>query len=112
LTENEKAKINEQIRRVDAKVNLKKMLQDNEEFKIRQKEESMKEREQDIKFMDEYTRILDKQEQDRIEYFKKCENRQMEAMSRMAETVIKQQDLKAKEDEEKMRNYQMEKERK
>jgi hypothetical protein len=36
----------------------------------------------------------------------------MEAMSRMAETVIKQQDLKAKEDEEKMRNYQMEKERK
>jgi hypothetical protein len=111
LNENEQEKINEQNRRIEAKESLKKMLQDNEKFKIKQKEEATKEREQDIRFMEEYTRILEKQEQDRIEYFKKCDNRQKEAMSRMAETVVKQKDLKAKEDEEKMRNYQMEKEK-
>jgi len=112
LNENEQQKINEQNKRIEAKEGLKKMLQDNEEFKIKQKEDSLKEREQDIRFMEEYTRILEKKEQDRIEYFKKCDNRQKEAMSRMAETVVKQKDLKAKEDEEKMKKYQIEKEKK
>jgi hypothetical protein len=88
------------------------MLKENDEFKKRQQEELRKEREQDIKFMDEYTKILEKQEQDRVEYFKKCENRQMEFMNRMAETVVKQQDDKFREEEEKRRKHQMDKDRK
>ncbi len=87
------------------------MLKENDEFKKRQQEELQREREQDIKFMDEYTRILDKQEHDRADYFKKCESRQLECMNRMAETVVKQQDNKFREEEEKLRTYQMEKDR-
>jgi hypothetical protein len=87
------------------------MLRENEEFKRRQQEEQMKERSEDIKSMEEYTKLLDKQEQDRADYFKKCESRQLEAMSKMAETVIKKQDEKAKADEMKMLKYQEEKEK-
>ena len=88
------------------------MLQDNEEFKQRQLEEARKERVQDIKFMDDYTKILEKQEKDRADYFKNCEDRQKDAMNRMVENVIKQQDLKAKQDEENMIRYQKEKDQK
>ncbi len=88
------------------------MLKDNKEFKIRQQEENRKEKEQDIKFMEEYTRIIEKQEQDRADYFKKCENRQKETKKKMADTVIKEKDMKMKEDEDKMIRYQMEKDRK
>lgn len=111
LNENEKEKQKEIERKIEAKQELRRMLDDNEELKRRQMEENRKEREQDIKFMEEYTKILDKQEQDRADYFKKCENRQKEAMSRMAETVIKEKDMKAKADEEKMTQYQKEKDR-
>lgn len=94
-----------------AKISLKQMLKENEEFKKRQLDEQKKERDQDIRFMEEYTRILNKQEQDRVEYFKKCESKQMEFMSRMAETVVKEQDDKYREEEEKRQRHQMEKDK-
>src|SRR4051812_45160910 len=87
------------------------MLDENEEFKRRQQELLHRERLDDIDAMKEYTRILDKQEQDRADYFKKCENRQKDAMNRMANTVIKEQDAKLKEDEEKCKRWQEDKER-
>jgi hypothetical protein len=112
LQENEKQKQIDHNKKIEAKNNLIRMLEENEEYKKRQQENLKKEREQEIKFMEDYTRILEKQEQDRADYFKKCENRQKEAMTRMADTIIKEQDLKAKNDEEKMIKYQMEKEKK
>jgi len=88
------------------------MLNDNEKLKIKRGEEAKIEREQDIKFMDDYTKILDKQEKDRADYFKKCESRQMDFMNRMVETVVKERNIKEKEDEEKMLKYQSEKDKK
>jgi hypothetical protein len=54
--------------------------------------------------------MLEKQEQDRINEFKARENRAQEFMNRMADTVIKSMDDKAKTEEEKIKRYEMEKE--
>jgi hypothetical protein len=54
--------------------------------------------------------MLEKQEQDRINEFKAREQRAQEFMNRMADTVIKSMDDKQREEEEKIRRYEMEKE--
>ena len=56
--------------------------------------EKEKERQEDIKAQQEYTRMLEKQEQDRINEFKAREQRAQEFMNRMADTVIKSMDDK------------------
>jgi hypothetical protein len=55
--------------------------------------------------MEDYTRILDKQEQDRVDYFKSIEERQKKHMSRMVENVIKKQDEELQEEERKIKKY-------
>lgn len=107
----EREKEEEIRKKLDAKNNLKIILQENEANKKRQVEDLRREREEDIRSMEQYTRILDKQEQDRANYFKNCENRQNEHMSRMANTVIKQHDERMKQEEEKNKQYQEEKNR-
>jgi len=84
-------------------------LEENEEFKRRQIEKELKEREQDKKFMEDYAKILDKQEKDREDYFKKCTDKQKGFMDRMANTVIKEQELNMQEEENKIKKYQDEK---
>ena len=54
--------------------------------------------------------MLEKQEQDRLNEIKAREQRAQEFMNRMADTVIKNMDEKAREEEEKIRRYEMEKE--
>ena len=54
--------------------------------------------------------MLDKQEQDRLNEFKAREHRAQEFMNKMADTVIKNMDNKAREEEEKIKRYEMEKE--
>lgn len=98
--------------KIQAKKNLQEMLRENDELKAKQKHEAIKERESDIKYMNDYTKLLDKHEKEREDYFKRCASRQNEFMKRMAETVIKEQDEKAKEDERKMLKYQEEKNKK
>jgi hypothetical protein len=84
-------------------------LEENEEFKKRQIEKDLKERELDKKYMEDYSKILDKQEREREEYFKKCNNKQKLFMDRMANTVIKEQEYNLKEEENKIKKYQDEK---
>jgi hypothetical protein len=96
-------------KQAEAKQNLQRMLKDNEEFKKRQTESLRKEKENDIKAMEEYSKILEKQEQDRIGYFKKCGSKQLAAMNRMAENVIKKENERAKELEGNIMKYQIEK---
>jgi uncharacterized protein YwgA len=81
-------------------------------LKQRQKDENEKERQHDIKLMEEYTRVLDKQEQDRADYFKSIENRQKKHMSNMVENVLKKQDQELQDEERKIRKYVDEKNRK
>lgn len=54
--------------------------------------------------------MLEKQEQDRLNEFKARENRAQEFMNRMADTVIKTMDDKQRDEEDKIRRYEMEKE--
>lgn len=109
---NEIEKKKEREKQSEAKKNLQRMLKDNEEFKRKQSESQKKEKEEDIKAMEEYSKILEKQEQDRIAYFKKCETRQLAAINRMAENVVKKENEKVKVLEENVKIYQIEKDKK
>jgi len=107
----EKEKEIEIGKKILAKENLKKTLEENEEFKKQQIVKSIKEREEDKKAMEEYSKMLEKQECERAQYFKKCEDKQKAFMNRMKDTVIKDQENELKEEELKIKKYQEEKER-
>jgi hypothetical protein len=86
------------------------MLVENEKHKVKALAEREKERLQDVKSQEEYARMLDKQEQDRLNEIKAREQRAQDFMNRMADTVIKSMDNRAKEEEEKIKRYELEKE--
>ena len=67
------------------------------------------ERIQDIKLMEEYSRILDKKEADRVAYFKSIEERTADILDRLEETVVKEN--REKERKKIMLNYKLNKER-
>ena len=79
---------------------------DNIEFKKYQLEMKRKEKESDIAAQEEYSRILDKQEKARADYFKNCASRQSEFMSKMAENVVKVNDDKLAKLDADIINYQ------
>ena len=99
-----------QEKRRQEKEYLQKMLTENERQKGIAAKEKEKERLEDVKAQQEYSRMLEKQEQDRINEFKARENRAQEFMNRMADTVIKDMDDRQKDEEDKIRRYEMEKE--
>ena len=99
----------EKEKKLKAKEELVRTLEENEDFKRRQLEKNMMEREQDKIFMENYSKILDKQEKDREDYFKKCTDKQQGNTDRMANTVIKDQEINLKEEENKIKKYQAEK---
>jgi len=77
---------------------------------VKTTQERERERQEDIKAQQEYARMLEKQEQDRINEFKARERRAQEFMNKMADTVIKDMDDRQREEEEKIKRYEMEKE--
>ena len=89
---------------------LQKMLTENDRQKAKTAVEKEKERLEDVRAQQEYARMLEKQELDRINEFKAREQRAQEFMNRMADTVIKTMDDKQREEEDKIRRYEMEKE--
>ena len=54
--------------------------------------------------------MLDKQERDRVEEKKARERRAQDFMNRMADTVIKKMDARNRQEEDKIRRYELEKE--
>ena len=64
------------------------MLVENEANKRRQKEEEERQRLEDLKAQDEYSRMLDKQENDRRNEMKQREARAQEFMNKMADSVL------------------------
>lgn len=86
------------------------MLAENDRQKVIALKDKEKQRVEDVRAQEEYTRMLDKQEQDRLNEFKAREQRAQEFMNKMADTVIKKMDDKAREEEDKIRRYEMEKE--
>ena len=86
------------------------MLQENKLSKQRELEAIERERLEDIKAQELHAAILEKQEQDRQREIKAREERQQMFMNRMADTVIKEMDNRAHEEEMKIRKWEMERE--
>ena len=89
---------------------LQAMLRDNEKRKAEHERDVERERVDDVAAQEAYTAMLKQQEDDRREEFERREKRAQEFMGRMADTVIKQMDEKQREEDEKVRQYEMERE--
>jgi hypothetical protein len=63
-----------------------------------------------VKAQQEYAKMLERQEQDRNNEFKSREKRAQDFMNQMADTVIRKMDDRQKEEENKIKKYEMEKE--
>jgi hypothetical protein len=98
-------------KKVEEKDALQKTLKDNELNKVKLIEQLKKERDEDVRCTKEYAKILEKQENERKEYFNRIERNSNNFMSKMVETVIKEMDGKNKDEEERMRKYLSDKER-
>jgi hypothetical protein len=88
----------------------KKTIEENEENKRKQLEQENFLREQEKKDLLEYTKMLDRQEADRLDDVKGREKKTQNLMNRMADTVLKDIDRKRELEEKKMQKYLQEKE--
>ena len=86
------------------------MLKENEKHKAGQERDREREKAEDVAAQDAYTAMLKQQEDDRHAEFERREKRAQEFMGRMADTVIKQMDAKQREEDDKVRQYEMERE--
>ena len=68
------------------------MLLENDKNKVKLGAEKERERLEDIKAQKEYSKMLEKQEQDRVNEFKSREQRAQDFMNKMADTVIRKMD--------------------
>jgi len=91
---------------------LLKTLIENDANKRLLEQRLQREREDDIKCQVEYARVLDKQEQERAEYFKSKERKGNTFTSYMVENVIKEQEAKNKKLNATIDKYQAEKDKK
>ena len=64
----------------------------------------------DIRYTGEYGKVLDKQEQQRIDYFKRIERNGNNFINKMAESVMQEMENKNKDEEQRMKKYLMERE--
>lgn len=76
------------------------LLEENSKAKAKREQEKQRGKEEDVAIQQAYIQLLDKQERDRIEEYKRRETRQKENQNRMAENVIKKQtDRQKREDD-------------
>jgi len=77
---------------------------------MKQKEQDEINRLDDLKAQDDYTRMLDKQDNDRQNEMKKRERRAQEFMNKMADNVIHKMEQKQRHEDDMLRMYENEKE--
>lgn len=90
---------------------LHKTLKDNELNKVKHMEMLKKEKEDDVRSAEEYGKILEKQDNERIEYFKRIERNANGFMTKAVEESIKEIEMKNKQEEERIRQFVIEKEK-
>lgn len=95
--DNERMNIEEKRR--DEREYMLRMFHENEENKRKMTEMQEEEKQRDQKAQEDYARMLDRQEEDRLNEIKAREERQQQLMARMADTVLKEQNLKSKEED-------------
>ena len=89
---------------------LRKTLIQNEENKKLQAIARDQQRYEDIRSAEEYTRVLEKQENERKAYFKNIEMKANDFLSKIGKTVLKEIEEKNRQEEEKMKKYLEQKE--
>jgi len=97
-------------KRKDQKESLKKVLVENEERRLRILGEAQRQKEEDIKFQQEYTRLIELQEAKRAAELKAREDRAKKFMSMMADTIIKDQKEQMLEEEKKLLKHYLDRE--
>jgi hypothetical protein len=112
INDMEKEKEKRETRKIEEKELLQQALRENEINRLKKIENQKKEKLDDVKATKEFSKILDRQEQERVEYFKKIERNSNNYINKMADTVLGNLDKKTKEEEDKMRAYLDEKEKK
>lgn len=90
---------------------LVKTLKENELHKIVLQERANREREDDIKAQVEYAKMLDRQEQERADYFKSKEKKGNTFTNMMIENVVKDKEEKEKKLLDTINKYQADKDR-
>lgn len=110
-SELEKEKQIQLKRRLDERELMFNTIMENELNKKRALENKENERLTDKKYTEEYAKLLDRQELERMEYFKRIERNANNYVNKMADTVMNNIEAKNKEEEEKMRTFLMEKEK-
>ena len=98
-------------KKIDERELLNKTIKENELNKLKLLENKKKEREDAIKCTEEFNKILEKQENDRIEYFKNIERKSNTFMSKIFGTVLKDMDDKNKQEDLKMKIFLEDKEK-
>lgn len=98
-------------KKVEEKDALQKTLKDNSLNKVKMIEQLKREREEDVRCTQEYAKILEKQENDRKEYFARIERNSTAFMGGAVQNVLRNMENKNKQEEERMNNYLSEKEK-
>lgn len=112
LAEIDKDKQNMIKMKIEEKEALQKTLVDNQLNKVKLLEMAKKEKEDDIGASEEYGKILQKQENERFEYFKNIERNSHGFMTKsVEEESLREIERKHKEEEEKIRQYILDKEK-
>ena len=86
------------------------MLYENEMNKKRQKDDDEQKRIEDLKAQDEYSKMLEKQEMDRVNEMKRREARAQEFQNKMADNVLTKMDAKQKFEDQMLARYENERE--
>jgi hypothetical protein len=89
---------------------LQKTLLENEENKRIQALTKEREKFEDIRSIEEYTKVIEKQENERKLYFKNIENKANNFLANMSQTVLKDIENKNKLENERIKKYLQEKE--
>ena len=89
---------------------LQKTLLENEENRRLQAIQKENQRIDDIKAMDEYTALQEKQENERKAYFRNIEMKSNNFLAKMSQTVLKDIENRNKEEEDRVKRYLQEKE--
>jgi hypothetical protein len=97
-------------KRLEERALMHDIIRENELNKKKAQEIKEKERLDDIRVTEEYAKVLDRQEHERKEYFKRIERNGNNYINKMAENVLANIQAKNKEEEERMRDFLNEKE--
>jgi len=97
-------------KRKQEKEYLQKMLIENEKNKARAEEDKQAEMKADVLAQEEYAKMLDKQEADRVREFKNREQRAQNFMNRLASTVIAKQQARMANENDVIARYEAERE--